>query len=421
MKRPNVVKAATCAVVGAVILAGCGSGSSGSASGSDGPIKVLTFGNVTGVGATPQVQFEHGVEAAVDAVNGAGGIRGRKVQLLTCDAKNNSAAAANCVAKASQEGVVAAIPPNESLDNITTPLLEKQGIPILGANPATATAQYSTTSACFIPGTFVLFPQEASALAARGVKSLSFMGPAGLQNLDTLQQAISTAASEGGAKLQSFLQIPLTATNFSSIAAQATSQDEDGSGVNALPPGYFSILSDVAQSRPGIKLTSPGFVVVDPTVLSSLGKVPAAQGLYVNNFTAFPTDTQVPGIRLYREQIAKVSKSDADYENTLYAWLGAWGAMQIIESVKSGPINAQTITAAMKHVTVRFDGVVPDWHYQYNTLGLGCVNDNQVYEGEVKITNGTASIAPLNNSKPATGISPAVIALYRKAFASYAK
>ena len=367
------------------------------------------------------VQFPHGVEAAVDAVNAAGGIRGRKVQLITCDTTVNPATAADCVVKASQEGVVAAIPSFEILDNVTTPLLEKQGIPILGANPGTATALYSKTTACFLPGAYVLYPREVSSLASRGAKSLSFMSPVGIPNVDTLDQAVEEAASEGGAKVTAVVQVPQTATDFSSIAAQATSQGEEGSAVDALAPGFFSILSGVAQARPGIKLGSPGYIVNDPTVMAALGKIPAANGLRLGNFTAFPTDTQVPGIRLYREQIAKVSKSDADYENTLTAWLAAWGAMQIIQSIKSGPINSQTIMSAMEHTTVRFGGIVPDWHYEYNTLGLGCVNNNKIYEGEVQVSNGKASIRSLNGGQPVTGISPTITALYKKAFASYAK
>jgi ABC-type branched-subunit amino acid transport system substrate-binding protein len=379
---------------------------------------VLTYGDITGIGPIPQTQLQDGVQAAVDAFNAAGGVQGRKVELITCDTKLNPADAAGCVDKASAEGVVAAIPSDEVLDNITTPLLEKQGIPILGANPSTATAQYSKNTACFVPGAFVLYPQAATALAARGAKTLSFMQPTGVQNVATQAQAISAAAAESGATVKVFVSVAPTATNFSAIAAQASGGQVDGSYVAALPPGLFSIMTDVAQARPGIKLASPGFLAVNPQVTAALGKVPAAKGLYVNNYTAFPTDTSVPGIKLFQEQIAQLSKADAGAETALFTWLDGWGAMQIIGSIKSGAINPQTVLTAMKRTTVSFDGALPTWNYAYNTLGLGCVINNKIYEGQFE---GGDSITPLNNGQPVTGISSNIVALYKKAFASYAR
>jgi ABC-type branched-subunit amino acid transport system substrate-binding protein len=402
----------------AALAAGCSSSGGSGGSQSTGPIKILTFGEVTGMGPEPITQPQDGVQAAVDAFNAAGGVQGRKVDLIACNTKMVPAAEAGCVAKAAAEGVVAAIPNEEALDNITNPILEKQGIPILGANPTSATAQYSKTTACFLSGSYVLTPQAVTHLASQGAKPLSLMTPTGLANQDVLAQAAGIAATTAGSSVTSTVSVAPTATNFTSIAAQATSSGEQGSFVAALPPGLFSIIADVTQTSPGIKIASPGYLVQSPSILAALAKVPSAKGMYVNNYTAFPTDTSVPGIKLYQQQIAKVNKADTDNELALLGWVDGWGAMQILGSVKSGPISAQTITAAMKTATVSFEGVAPTWHYAYNTLGLGCVTNNSVYEGEYQ---GGTSITPLNGSKPVTALNSQIISFYKKSFASYDK
>jgi ABC-type branched-subunit amino acid transport system substrate-binding protein len=407
---------------GAAVLAfaaGCGGddgGSSGSSDSSKGPIKVLTYGNITGLAPTPSTELENGVKAAVQAFNDAGGVQGRKVELQTCDTKLNPAQASQCVAKAKAQGIVAAIPSLDLLDNVTVPLLEKQGIPILGINPSTSTAQYSKMAACFLNGPFNLYPSAAVALAKEGAKTISFMEPAGVADQDVLAKATKAAGEGAGAKVTSFIQVSPTATNFSSLAAQATKSGEDATYVSATPPGLFSLVGSLVQSTPGIKLGAPGYIAQNTQVLGAFSKIPPTKGMYVNNYTAFPTDTSVPGIKLFQEQMAKVDKSALGKETALFTWTDAWGAMQILSTMTSGNITAETVLAAMKKANVDFQGVVPNWTYKYNTLGLGCVNNNTVYEGTYE---GGTEITP--KKETTTGLSPDIIALYKKAFADKAK
>ena len=46
-----------------------------------------------------------GAEAAADAINAAGGIGGRPVQILSCDQKNDAAAEATCTAVTNGHGI----------------------------------------------------------------------------------------------------------------------------------------------------------------------------------------------------------------------------------------------------------------------------------------------------------------------------
>jgi ABC-type branched-subunit amino acid transport system substrate-binding protein len=426
--RRRIASVAVVIAAGAALAAGCGSSSSSSSSSSGGsgggggsskgPIKILTYGDITGLAPTPEHQFLDGVKAAVNAFNAAGGVQGRKVDLISCDTQLNPAQAASCVTKAKSEGVVAAIPSLELLDNVTTPILEKLGIPIIGTNPSTAAAQFSKTSACYLNGPYILYPDAARALAKAGAKSISFMEPAGVANEDTLAKAANAAAASQGAKVPAFIGVAPTATNFSAIAAKALSSGEDGVYVSATAPGLFSLVGALGQSKPGLKMGGPGYNIVDTKILGAFTKIPPAKGMYVNNYTAFPTDSSVPGIKLFQQQIATVDKTDVGSETALFTWVDAWGGMQILKSMTSGSITSSTILAAMKTAHLSFQGVVPDWSYQYNTLGLGCVTSNSVYQGVYK---GGVSITPLNGDKPVTGLTPDIIALYKKDLASYAQ
>src|SRR5580700_11090540 len=107
--RLSASVAAACLFFGAVIAVG--SSSSGATTrASKAPIKVLTFGDITGLFPTPQNQLVDGVRAAVDAFNADGGVQGRKVQLIACNTQFNPATASSCVENAKADGVVLAIP-----------------------------------------------------------------------------------------------------------------------------------------------------------------------------------------------------------------------------------------------------------------------------------------------------------------------
>jgi ABC-type branched-subunit amino acid transport system substrate-binding protein len=404
-------------VLAIALIAGCGSSSSSGGGSSKGPIKILTYGDITGLTPTPSHQLTDGVEAAVDAFNAAGGVQGRKVQLITCDTQLNPAHAANCVAKAKAEGVVAAIPSEELLDNVTTPLLEKQGIPILGSNPTTAPALYSKTSACFLDGAFVLYPAGAAELAKAGSKTVGITEIEGVADESVLNKATQMAAAESGATTPTFIPVAPGSTNFSAMAAQVANAHEDANYIAVTPPGLFTLPAVLAQARPGIKMEVPGYLAQSPDGLAAFTKIPATKGMLVNNYTAFPTDTSVPGVRLFQKQIAKVDKSDIPWEVAFYPWVDAWGAMQILKTISSGPITSATILSAMKTATLHFDGVIPNWHYSYNSIGLGCDNNSSVYEGVYK---GGMTITPLNGDKPVPGLSSTVIAYYKKSLAAEA-
>lgn len=181
------------------------------------------------------------------------------------------------------------------------------------------------------------------------------------------------------------------------------------------PPALFTLLGDIAQARPGTKFSIYGPDLASPQVLAAFSKIPPAKGSYSENGTVWPTDTSVPGIKLFDQQISTLDKAAVGNAGALFPWVDAWGAMQVLATMKSGPITAATVSAAMKKTNISFEGVAPSWHYEFNTLGLGCENANDVYLGQY---NGGLAVTPLGGDKPVTAISPQIIAYYKKSLSA---
>ena len=78
----------TLSVFAAVAIAACG-GSNGGAGEAKGPIKVGLSGALTGGDAILGQTQREGVQLAVDEINSGGGVKGRKIELVTEDEAND--------------------------------------------------------------------------------------------------------------------------------------------------------------------------------------------------------------------------------------------------------------------------------------------------------------------------------------------
>jgi hypothetical protein len=396
--------------VSVTLVGVAGIGAAGAASGA--PIKIVTYGDITGLGPTVEHEFQDGVVAAVDAFNASGGVQGRKIDLTTCNTMFSAADAAACVANAKSDGVVAAIPSISLIDNVTTPLLEKQGIPLLGSDPSTPQALFSKTSACFLPGPFVDYPALTADMAKLGVKSFSSSLPLGVAGENILEGATQIEAASVGATIHAWLTISPVATSFAPIAAQAVAAGETGFEGSTEGPGLPALLSAALQAKPGLKLGGPAYIVQGgPSVDADLVTIPGVKGMTLSSYTALPTDNSVPGVKLFHQEINKVNSSDDYSEIALMTWLDGYGATQILKTIKSGPINSATITKALQHASnINLLGVVPNYSYKYNTLGLGCVVDPSEYQGALENANGAVAV---NGGKPTFTLPASVIKYYK--------
>ena len=142
MKR-NVLVAITCAL--ALAFLGCppknAETPNATTTGGDGEILVGEYGSLTGNQATFGTSTHNAIMLAVDEINGAGGVNGRKIKVQTEDDQSKAEEAANAVTKLiAQNNVVAVLGEVASSSSIAAaPICQNNKIPMItpsSTNPA---------------------------------------------------------------------------------------------------------------------------------------------------------------------------------------------------------------------------------------------------------------------------------------------
>src|SRR5438128_5184878 len=126
-------------IITAVLLVGCppknevaGGGDSNGAA-SSGDILVGEYGSLTGAQATFGTSTHTAIILAIDEINAAGGVNGRKIKVLTEDDQSKQEEAANAVTKLiSQNNVVAVLGEVASSSSIATaPICQSNKVPMI--------------------------------------------------------------------------------------------------------------------------------------------------------------------------------------------------------------------------------------------------------------------------------------------------
>jgi branched-chain amino acid transport system substrate-binding protein len=112
---------------------GTGGGTGGNTGSATGDILVGEFGSLTGPQATFGTSTHQGIMLAVDEINAAGGVGGRKIKILTEDDQSKQEEAANAVSKLiSQNGVIAMLGEVASSASIAAaPICQSNKIPMI--------------------------------------------------------------------------------------------------------------------------------------------------------------------------------------------------------------------------------------------------------------------------------------------------
>ena len=165
---------AVAAAIGLMTLAACGSDGSSDAAGGDSgggdTIKIMQIYDETGPGASPELV--DGATAGVQEINDAGGVNGRKLELLECKTGNDPNKADNCAREAKAKGASAVLGGLTLQKGINT-ILEQEQIPIIGnvtsGADLTAPVQFPITGS-----TAVEIPGLANAFYDKGARKISF-------------------------------------------------------------------------------------------------------------------------------------------------------------------------------------------------------------------------------------------------------
>ncbi len=329
-----------------------GTAASAAASSGTAPLKLVGILTVS----APSVGFPDqaaAMEAAVAAVNDAGGIAGRKVELTVCNDQADPNVSAKCAQDAVAQGAIAVLGGLSVGGSGMVPVLEQAGIPLLShpINPLEFTSKISWP----IPGgTPVSFSGAAIGLVktygCKKVDAITQSLPSSLASADFADAGLKSL----GMKLNAKIAVPTTNADYGPPVAQVVSNGSD-CVVLALPPGEAGkAIAALGAGAPGVK-SGLAAASLTQALIDQVGK--AGEGVLLSD-SFLPVNSDEAGMVAFRDAMAKY-KPDAKPTS---AGAVAWSAVAVVkaaaESVQ-GPIDAAAMQQALGKLDAVETGVGP--------------------------------------------------------------
>ncbi|HEU0101173.1 MAG TPA: ABC transporter substrate-binding protein [Mycobacteriales bacterium] len=332
-------------LLAAVTVAGSaacgGSGESAEAgTGSSSPIRVMATGALTPSSSFGGISFPYGVtgvKAAAEAINAKGGIKGRKIQVDTCDTKGDPNVSAQCAREALSNKDIAVL---GAFDPLGAPqqlgVLEAAGIPYIGGLPTTPAEYSSPVSFQFDPGPVLASTAIAKLWVDSGCTTVVAILPANPGN-DQLAAQQKQQAQALGLKITTQLVQPGIADVTPSLTtALATKPDCFTYGGD----GQTSVKYILAARKLGYTgkfLTSSGSLL--PQFLAPLGA--AGDGIIVLNSALQPTSDD-PMVKQFAQELSdhlKGNPGEIAKNSNEFAQVG-WSSVQLLKQAIEGGSDA---------------------------------------------------------------------------------
>jgi len=302
---------ATGLLVGAVslsMLAGCSSNSNSNSS-SGGTIKIGVALELSGAVATYGQDTKSGVEMAVDEINAAGGVNGKKIELVTYDTQSDPAVATTMATKlTTQDKVISIVAPATSGSyKAISPVANANKVPIVSGS-ATADGATQDSSGKPLPYSFrVCFADsfQGTAMAAfakdtLNAKTAVIYGDQSSDYAKGLAAAFEKAFTAGGGTIVDKQAYIAGDTDFSATLTKLKAEQFDV----IYMPGYYQEVGLIIKAARGLGINVPvlGGDGYDSPTLLELGGAAALNDVYFTNFYSS------------LDQDPKIQKFIADYK-----------------------------------------------------------------------------------------------------------
>jgi branched-chain amino acid transport system substrate-binding protein len=333
-------------------LAGCGGSSSGDT------IKIGTLGPYSGDTASYGTAAKAGIELAVSEINDAGGINGKKVELVSYDTKGDATEAVNAYNRLrDSDGVVAIVGPVLSGEALAIKDLAKaDNMPMLSP---TATADDVTVGADNSFRVCYLDAYQGNAGANFAVSNLSAKKAAVLVcKGNAYSEGLATAFTNTfTAKGGTVVDTESYSDKDNDYSAQLTKIKEAAPDV-VYVPDYYSTVGPILQKAKEMGITAK-FIGGDGWDSVQEQYADAAEGQYFANHYAAdsPKESVQKFIEAYQKKNNKAANS--------FAALG-YDAMNCMSQAitTAGSTDKAAIISALKGIT--FDGVTGKFSFDEN-------------------------------------------------------
>lgn len=369
LKSWGAVIVAAGLVAGLASACGSSNGSSSSAAGNTNPSATSTGSAATTLSgkpveisivypATGSIAFPEmttAIQAAEKAVNDSGGISGRPLKVDVCDTTSpvNPNPTVTCLrGVAANQNIVADVGDYSSFADVATPLENSAHLVQIGGVPLGLSQQK-------LPNSYPLVMPEEEAFGAVLVEIGSKKPGLLYIDIPTAQKAftqINEYLTAGGSKVQLTAKepAPLTATDLSPQAAALCGNDDVAMSVAPTQIAQF-LTAHQQGSCPTQKVVTA--VLGIASTLPSLGSL--ANGLVVDSGLPLVTDTSVPGVRMFIDQMNAVDPKAAKDEVSESAWVAVWAFAQEARELK-GPITRDTVWDQWSHIgSFQLFGMLP--------------------------------------------------------------
>jgi branched-chain amino acid transport system substrate-binding protein len=339
-------------IVALVVFTGCKkSGSAGGGTSSSGEILVGHYASMTGNEATFGVSTDRGIQLAVKERNAAGGVKGRKIRVITYDDQGKTAEVVTAVTRLiQQDNVVALLGEVASSRSIAGGQKAQQyGVPMISpssTNPQVTLIGDMISRVCFID------PFQGFVGASFARNNLKLEKAATLYNR---AQAYSTGLNEEFAK------------NFEKLGGQVVLQQAYGDGDNDFSaqltaireknpqfiyiPGYYTEVVNIARQARKLGITVP-LIGGDGWVSEELKNAgDALDGCYFSDH--YSQEDKRPEVQEF------LKKYEAEYHKApdSMAALGYDAAMLLFDAMERSPtLNGPDLAKAIAS-TKGFKGV----------------------------------------------------------------
>lgn len=382
LRRATVAVAATIILGGT--LAACAS-SNGSTASSDSSSKVTAMvitdrtdpsGNSFAYPKNAQVAL-----AWADWTNAHGGIDGRKVNLIVCDAQVNADKTADCAREAVQDHVAAVVASYAANSAVIEPILATANIPYMSSYPVAPSdynepIDYPTTSTPFILSGMGYI---AGKLCKHPVL-MSLQQP----SLQFNDQAITAGVNAGGGKLLRTIVVPQQVTDYAPLASQAI-QGSDCLivyGGITMADSLYPALEQAGATQRIIGLNSQ---TIGHPVDESNPKL-TENGINVGIFPPYSSSVW----STYKAMVAKYGAKQYDYQD--FGAQLTYGGLVVFQNLiasipKSTPVTAASVLAKLKSTTsLSTSGLFPpfDFTQPYGVKGFTRLFDQSVTFSLVK-------------------------------------
>ena len=293
------------AVSAAVGLAGCGGG--GSADTGD-TIKIGEFASLTGATASFGTASHNGAIMVIDAANGAGGVLGKKIKLITEDDQSKPGEAATAVRKLiSRDRVVALIGEIASSRSLeAAPIAQQNKIPMVSPG---STNQNVTKVGDYIFRVCFIDPFQGTVMAKFTLNSLK----------KTRVAVLTDVRQDYSVGLSQYYKDFLTKNGGTVISEQSySSGDQDFKaqltsikGANpevVFVPGYYNEVGLIARQARELGITVPilGGDGWDSPTLTQIGGAALDNTFFSNHFSVEDQNPVIQNfVRDYRERFKK--------------------------------------------------------------------------------------------------------------------